>query len=248
MYLRDVHFTLRTDHANLTYLNTEHKQKVQRWKLAIQQYDFQIEHVAGVENIVADGFSRFCPYAPDDGEDEQEHHTLMHLIANTPEVDPMALSPRERAAPARKAERTRDHAIPAERYKILGQCHNSKVGHFKVNMTMERVRKLLEHTSMASKFSDWTNAELRRDVTAFIKKCPCCQKMNVLRPAIHAQPYTTSTWGVFDNLAIDVITGLPESEEGYCNLMVIIDTFSRYIELHPMKALTSVSAVKALEL
>jgi len=61
-HLRDVHFTLQTDHKNLTYLNTELKQKVQRWKLAVQEYDFDIEHIPGKDNIVADGLSRYCEF------------------------------------------------------------------------------------------------------------------------------------------------------------------------------------------
>jgi hypothetical protein len=36
--IRDTHFTLRTDHKNLTFLNQEHRGKVQRWKIAIQEY------------------------------------------------------------------------------------------------------------------------------------------------------------------------------------------------------------------
>jgi len=204
---------------------------------------------------------------------EELKHTLFHFFANLSDVDQMNQSPDghkatainplqseepatfygARVAPARKAQKTRDpwrdYVIPSDRYKFISQCHNTKVGHFKVNLTMERVQKLRAMTpSMEAKFGNWTTAELRRDVTSFIKNCPCCQKMNVLRPAIHAHPYTTSTWGVFDNLAIDVITGLPTSEEGYSNLMVIVDTFSRYIELHPMGTLTALNAAKALEL
>jgi hypothetical protein len=70
--------------------------------------------------------------------------------------------------------------------------------------------------------------------------------MNILRTGIHTKGFTTSTWGVFDNIAIDVIMGLPKSESGNTNLMVIIDTFSRYIELYPMQALTAKAAAKAL--
>jgi len=58
--IRDSHFLLKTDHANLTYINTNSKQKVQRWKLAIQEYDFDIEHIKGENNIAADAFSRLC--------------------------------------------------------------------------------------------------------------------------------------------------------------------------------------------
>ncbi len=56
--LRDVKFTLKTDHANLRYLNVPTSNKVFRWKLAIQEYDFDVQHIAGVTNIVADSFSR----------------------------------------------------------------------------------------------------------------------------------------------------------------------------------------------
>jgi hypothetical protein len=46
--LRDVHFTLKTDHANLLYLNVQPCNKVRwklRWKLAIQEYDANVVHI-----------------------------------------------------------------------------------------------------------------------------------------------------------------------------------------------------------
>ncbi len=58
--LRDTKFTLRTDHKNLIYINLEGSPKVRRWKLAIQEYNFDIEHIKGEDNIAADAFSRLC--------------------------------------------------------------------------------------------------------------------------------------------------------------------------------------------
>ena len=58
--LRDMHFTLRTDHKNFLYINEDGSAKVRRWKLAIQEYNFDIEHIAGEENVAADAFSRLC--------------------------------------------------------------------------------------------------------------------------------------------------------------------------------------------
>jgi Ni,Fe-hydrogenase III large subunit len=52
--LRDVKFTLQTDHENLTYINFEGTPKVRRWKLLIQEYDFILEFIKGEDNIVAD--------------------------------------------------------------------------------------------------------------------------------------------------------------------------------------------------
>ena len=59
--LRDRQFTLRTDHDNLTMLKVDSNVKVQRWMLALQAYDFKVEHIKGIHNVVADGLSRLCP-------------------------------------------------------------------------------------------------------------------------------------------------------------------------------------------
>jgi hypothetical protein len=56
--LLGVPFVLRTDHRNLLYLNEAGSAKVTRWKIEIQNYNFRIEHIPGVENIPADVFSR----------------------------------------------------------------------------------------------------------------------------------------------------------------------------------------------
>jgi len=62
--LRDIEFQLYTDHENLVYLNNPPSNKVLRWKLAIQEYNFTISHIAGEYNVVADGFSRLTEEIP----------------------------------------------------------------------------------------------------------------------------------------------------------------------------------------
>ena len=42
-------------------MDTETDPKVMRWKMTIQEFDCDIEHIPGVDNIVADGFSRLLP-------------------------------------------------------------------------------------------------------------------------------------------------------------------------------------------
>ena len=52
--IRDRPFILKTDNRNLTYLNTNHREKIKRLKIAIQHYDFQVLHIPGVDNIEVD--------------------------------------------------------------------------------------------------------------------------------------------------------------------------------------------------
>ena len=47
---------VRTDHKPLIYIfkNTEGKSRLARWALKLQQFDLQVEYVAGKANVLAD--------------------------------------------------------------------------------------------------------------------------------------------------------------------------------------------------
>lgn len=59
-YLYGEKFTIRTDHRPLVWLNSlkEPNSKLQRWRIRLNEYDFDIEYVKGKDNKVADFLSR----------------------------------------------------------------------------------------------------------------------------------------------------------------------------------------------
>ncbi|XP_064470233.1 uncharacterized protein LOC135384984 [Ornithodoros turicata] len=59
-YLIGVPFTVQTDHRPLQYLNKcKHvNQRVLRWSLMLQEYDFKVEYIRGSDNVGADYLSR----------------------------------------------------------------------------------------------------------------------------------------------------------------------------------------------
>ena len=59
-HLRDRKFVLQTDHINLRYVDFEGTAKVKRWKMLMQEFDFQVEYLEGPLNVVVDSFSRNC--------------------------------------------------------------------------------------------------------------------------------------------------------------------------------------------
>ena len=55
-----------SDNKNLVYAaNLSESQRVMRWQLIIEEFGPNIQHIAGVDNIVADMLSRL-PYTPSD--------------------------------------------------------------------------------------------------------------------------------------------------------------------------------------
>ena len=60
LYLVGKTFVLQTDHKPLSYLNQAkfHNDRVMRWALALQGYDYRVEDIPGKDDVVADYLSR----------------------------------------------------------------------------------------------------------------------------------------------------------------------------------------------
>ena len=207
--LRDAKFTLRTDHANLTYINDPPSPKVRRWKLAIQEHDFYIEHIKGELNVAADAFSRLLPI-------EENQETVASIREETINV-------------------IQEFRIPNDQYRTISDVHNSVVGHHGVERTLNKLRQLRHEWPM-----------MREIVKQFIRKCPCCQKMSYLKTPIHTHPYTLACYSPMERIYIDTISFETPDEDGNKHVLVIIDAFTRWIELYPLTNLSAQTSAKAL--
>ena len=88
--------------------------------------------------------------------------------------------------------------------------------------------------------------KLREYVRTFIKKCPCCQKMSVIKLPINARRYTLAAYEPMQRVYIDTINLNKPDTEGNQHIIVVVDAFTRWTELYPSKDLTALSAAKAL--
>jgi transposase InsO family protein len=199
--LRDSKFLLKTDHKNLTYINLAGSQKVARWKIALQEFDYEIEHVEGVKNIVADAFSRLCL--------QEKTLKLNAIEMNTP--------------------------IPQAAYDRIAEHHNSTVGHFGVEKTISMLVKG-EHR--------WRG--MRNHVRQFVRQCSLCQKISQINPDIKAKRFTTSAYNPMDVLNIDTIGPVAKDNFGNEHIIVVIDCFTRWVELYPVPDTSAISAARAL--
>lgn len=208
--LRDNKFLLRTDHMNLTYINLGASQKVQRWKLALQEFDFDIEHIAGKLNVVADAFSRLVV----NNQPPKSNSEPLELLANI------------------ELFSTR---IPEELYKTIARHHNSTVGHFGVDKTIG----MLQSSKQSWKY-------MRKHVRQFIQQCPVCQKLKEHHKEIKTHPFTTASYMPMDVLNIDTIGPVAKDAQGNEFIIVVIDCFTRWVELYGVPDTTALSAARAL--
>jgi hypothetical protein len=198
--LRGIKFHLRTDHKNLTYISEEGSAKVIRWKLALQEYDFDSKHVAGVDNEAADAFSRLVR--------SDEHPELLYLFTLSDGL----------TRPSSSAQYT----------ELISKAHNSIAGHEGVDATVDKLTR--SHIK-------WKN--MRRDVKEFIKNCPTCQKSQQRKLLFDSKPFSLSGTYPMESISMDSIGELTADKYGNKHILVIIDNFSRFVELYPLPDLSA---------
>ena len=116
--------------------------------------------------------------------------------------------------------------IPSKIFNVISEVHNTKVGHHGLHMCKKRLK-------------DKGHVITDRMITQFIRQCPCCQVMNRLRIPIKTHPFTCASYNPFEVIHLDHIGPLKTDDKGHQYILVLIDAFSRWVELFPT---TSVSA------
>jgi hypothetical protein len=229
--IRDIPFTLMTDHKNLIFINDCASDKVRRWKLFTQEYDALVEHLPGDSNRIADNFSRLCLLIQGRRTPSQHRDSLQSTKMYPSAVLATLMDPNDCASTAE----TFSTILPQE-LKLLKKCHNEVIGHHGVSRTVEKAKALL----LGKKSIPY----LAEKVRSFIKHCECCQKMNQLRIPIQTLGFTAATYTPMERVNIDTIGPLPADQHGNKYIIVIIDCFSRWIRLVPCTDATAETAAR----
>jgi transposase InsO family protein len=120
---------------------------------------------------------------------------------------------------------------PRDKYDLIRAVHNELAGHHGVERTLAKLR-VQKH--------DWLY--MREHIKWFIKHCPLCQKLSYENILTKTQPFTVSRYEPMECLNIDSIGPMPD--EWY--MLVIIDCFTRFIELYAVPNTTALEAARCL--
>ena len=213
--LHDRTFTIQTDSKNLSYMNAENKsQKVQRWKLSCQEFDFKVEHIPGEVNIEADGFSR-----------------LVEIPSNQVES---ALELQSLELSASKEE----YKISKTNFEKISSIHGGVNGHLGVNKTIQAILK--KYKKWPSLRADVRSFIKNCHVCQKMSQDKSISQINpfTLATVEPMQRVYMDTIGPInsDQAVID-------ANEGMNFVLVIIDAFTRFIQTYPIKSTSAASAL-----
>jgi transposase InsO family protein len=79
-------------------------------------------------------------------------------------------------------------------------------------------------------------------VRNFVLNCPECQKQSQVKPHPPTQPFTVSSSGPNQIVAVDTIGNFPEDSEGFTTIISTIDLFHRYVTLRAAKGTSAEEA------
>lgn len=262
-YLELGNFTLQTDNQALSWVlrHPNHVGKLGRWALFLSRFKFTVEHIKGSENAVADALSRM--YDPDGcvGMVSGPEPALM-LLQNMPEFftsateaqgdDALCLEIKENLKQkipcpyvlennllyfTGKNGKARKVVVPEKfRKMVLKYYHDSFIGcHLGINKTFHKIAQLFA----------WP--ELKKDVTAYVRSCPLCQSSKPAQRNTIGFAGTKIADGPWSVVHIDIFGPLVRSRSGNSCILILIDCFTKFVFLLPLRNMLSKSIVKVLQ-
>jgi hypothetical protein len=255
--LGDKYFIIVTDHKNLTYIRDSGSPKVMNWKHELMAFDFGLYYGPGSTNVVADAFSRLLNVdedvlraakglAPRVSEqlnsiwESVDYGNKWNYSGSWSSLPSMNQLPEHFASLREQpvellANITQRLPLPLNVREWFAQVHNSKVGHAGSEVTRLR---------LSAQGHVWSG--MRADIRQGISECPCCQKMSQIQPAIHVSPKTLATGAPMVMISMDTIGPLDADENGNQYVLVIIDHFTRWVELYATRTTTAEEATPLL--
>ncbi len=217
-------FTILTDHKNLQYLREAKRLNPRhaRWALFFTRFNYTISYRPGPKNTKADALSRL--HTPEETEEEPEsiipENSLSAPYNGTPTLTPPPMLPR----PLRRAVH-QGYSMSPELSALPASTRTCIPGHpttpsrcWKIAIGGQTWPGMSEGSSKAVLTAPFRKA-LATYQQASSSRCPL--------------PIPNQPWS---HLWVDFITDLPDSDGNTC-IMVIVDRFSKYCGLLPLRGL-----------
>lgn len=254
-YIEATRFKVVTDHFALKWLNSlsDPNGRLARWSVRLQQFDFEVVHRRGKDNVVPDALSRAVPVVEEIAPvitfpdvTDRWYIKLRNEVTENPlkyplwRVEDDKLYKKCRTPDTRGISDSTDWKLvvpKSYRRQVMSTNHDiPTAGHCGVYKTFHRI---------ANRYF-WP--KMKADIADYIRKCCTCleQKPEQKAPAgwLSGRPDITRPWEV---ISIDVVGPMPKSQSGFLYILSIQDYFSKFCLFLPMRNQSSKTISKLLE-
>jgi transposase InsO family protein len=251
-YLEHTQFDLFTDNQALSWLLSHAKElgRVGRWVLRLAPFKFRVNHISGRTNVVADCLTRQYDELPDDitfsglvlgnlpeafqsiADHQKKDPFCRTLYCQIAEADPAArnfkvLNGAIVYQPSRA--RTKRYFLPELlRPMILEYFHSSHLSaHLGTTKTLNRISKVFYWPGM------------RAEIFSFVRQCQNCQRAKPVKDSLVGLHSSDVVTRPMERLFIDFVGPIVRSRRGNVAILVILDGFSKYVALYPVRRISS---------
>lgn len=244
-YIEGTSFTVITDHASLLWLQNlkDPAGRLARWALRLQAHDYEIKHRKGRYMVVPDALSRSVEevqVTTIENTSDQDYIELRMAIADKPidfnglRLDGQVILKYTGQCTAVGDDGWRIY-VPADlRQQVLHQNHDEKLAaHGGYLKTIRRLQQ------------QYYWPKMQRDTAKYVSDCEICR---ATKPTNQCQ---TAPMGRYRDperpwkmISLDFMGPFPASKRGNRQLLVVVDSFSKFVL---MKAMRSASAETTTE-
>lgn len=267
-YVYGRHFSVHTDSSAVRWLcnKKEVTGKFARWVLSLQEYDFEIHHIKGVQNLVADALSR----NPVTLQSENGGSEIGHVVCVLEYRKPTGMNSSELAFQQQLDSQLRPILTSLSssskdnlekefiiHNKVLYKINPSSGRKFLLCVPSILRRKIIEfchddpssghmglEKSLARVSERYWWPKLISSVRKYVESCNYCQfhKSAVGLPVGQLQPIPPPD-RPFHTIGIDHLGPFKVTANGNCHVIVAIDYLSKWVEMAPVADTTSKLAI-----
>nr|CAD2208261.1 unnamed protein product [Meloidogyne enterolobii] len=241
--------TVITDNSALTSLfrRKDLEGRLAKYQISIMAYDIDIIYRPGKKNHLCDHMSRYI----DNDKLEKQIEVNLIKIEKKISADEMILA-QEKDEEIQKIKQTLEENPENEKYwefkgvifvkekgeprilvpenlrkKVMEEYHNDTLqgGHLGVKRTLEKIKRNMFWDKMGS------------DVNDFVRNCDACQKRKVIGLHQSKEPITPMepSGRPFQRIHVDLMGPVPMAKSGYKYVLMIVDSFSKWMAPIPLR-------------
>lgn len=252
IFLYGQNILIKTDHKALTFATgcLLVNDRMTRWILTLQNYKITWEHIPGRTNQVPDTLSRF-PIGLREGIDPEIYIRLMVDINEGLSwkgwLQKIALAQQQHVTEYKDKEYEIRKGLVRIKYDQVWKIFipNEITTEF-----IQQVHKFLTHFG-TDKVVKWIQSyfvinNLERKVREIVTSCDVCQKTKIAVKGSRGELYYDIPQGPNEQLSIDLFGELPRARLGLKYILVVMDKFSKFTKLYPLKRITAENVTRIM--